>query len=151
MAAGQHSARLSFQRWNMRPGFEVVVVGAGPAGAAAARDIAAAGASVLLLEEHRAIGEPLHCSGLVTPRMLKLADVTHDVVLAEINGAVINLPSGRRVPVGGAGPYAVAIDRVRFDEELVVRAERSGACLRTGSKLVGIEREKGGLKLRVRF
>jgi geranylgeranyl reductase family protein len=131
--------------------FDAVVVGAGPAGSAAARDIAAAGHRVLLLEEHARIGEPLHCSGLVTPRTLDIAGIDQDIVLNRINGATINLPSGRRVPVGGTGPYAFAIDRVRFDEELVEQAQARGAQLRTGSKLTGIERDCGGsVKLCIR-
>jgi geranylgeranyl reductase family protein len=132
------------------PSYDAVIVGAGPAGAATARGIAGRGYSVLLLEEHREIGEPLHCSGLVTPRTLALAGVSPEVVLNQIDGALINLPSGRCLAVGGAGPYAVAIDRVRFDRELVAQAGAAGAQLRTGNKLVGIERDGGELMLKLR-
>ena len=53
--------------------FDVVVVGAGPAGGYAAGAIAKAGYEVALLEEHREVGEPIqfftfdletiHCTG----------------------------------------------------------------------------------------
>ena len=129
--------------------YDAVVVGAGPAGSATARDVAAAGYRVLLLEEHAAIGEPLHCSGLVTPRTLALAGASEAIVLNEMRGAFINLPSGTCLPVGGSELYAKAIDRVAFDRELVCQAQRQGACLRTGSKLVDIERNGGTLRLSV--
>ena len=54
----------------MNTDYDAIVVGAGPAGSATARDIAARGFRTLLIEEHGAVGEPLHCAGLVTPRTL---------------------------------------------------------------------------------
>src|SRR4029453_7679153 len=44
---------------------DVIVVGAGPGGLAAARALAADGRSVLVLEEHAIVGEPVHCTGLL--------------------------------------------------------------------------------------
>ena len=127
--------------------YDAVVVGAGPAGSATARDVAAAGHSVLLLEEHALIGEPLHCSGLVTPRTLVMAGASDAIVLNEINGAFVNLASGACLPIGGSGLYAKAIDRVALDRELVDQAQSRGARLRTGSKLVAIERRGSLLRL----
>ena len=49
--------------------FDVVVIGAGPAGGYLAGKVAAAGYDVALVEEHREIGEPIQCGGLVTPRV----------------------------------------------------------------------------------
>ncbi len=120
------------------------------AGAATARDIAAAGFRVLLIEEHAAVGEPLHCSGLITPRTLELAGLQSDMVLNEFGGAFVNLASGTRFSIGGAGPYAVAVDRVRLDREIVAQAQEQGADLRTSSKLVNIERLAGKLQLSIK-
>lgn len=39
--------------------YEVVIIGGGPIGCAVARDIAAAGCRVLVVEEHPRIGDPL--------------------------------------------------------------------------------------------
>lgn len=50
--------------------YDAVVVGAGPAGSATARDIALEGFKVLLIEEHAAVGGPSHCPGLVARRTL---------------------------------------------------------------------------------
>ncbi|HEV2356996.1 MAG TPA: FAD-dependent oxidoreductase, partial [bacterium] len=43
--------------------YDVVVVGAGPGGAEAARAAAGQGLRALLLEEHRTVGLPTHCTG----------------------------------------------------------------------------------------
>jgi len=46
----------------MRPHYDVVVVGAGPAGSTAARFAANQGAAVALLEKDREIGVPVRCA-----------------------------------------------------------------------------------------
>lgn len=127
--------------------YDVVVVGAGPAGSAVARDIAGAGFKTLLVEEHACIGEPLHCAGLVSPRTLALASVGDDVVLNQLTGAFINGPGGGRLAVGGERVHALAIDRVRFDRELAAQAQARGAELSLQSRLMEIQREGRGLRL----
>lgn len=130
--------------------FDAVVVGAGPAGALSARDMAAAGHRVLLLEDHAEIGEPLHCSGLVTGRTLEVAGVGPELVLNTINGSYLNHAAGKRVEIGGARPYAYVIDRVGFDRAIVGQAVCHGTEVTMRSRLIGIERVSGGLSLRVR-
>lgn len=43
--------------------YDVIVVGAGPAGCVAAKAASRHGVRVILIEEHQAIGSPRHCPG----------------------------------------------------------------------------------------
>ena len=43
---------------------DIVVIGAGPAGLHAARLLAERGLDVIVLEEHEAVGQPVHCTGI---------------------------------------------------------------------------------------
>ena len=52
---------------------DVLIVGGGPAGAAVAKGLSKNGFSVIIVEEHREIGRPVQCSGLVSPRVLEIA------------------------------------------------------------------------------
>jgi len=131
--------------------YDAIVVGAGPAGSATARDIAAQGFRTLLIEEHEAIGEPLHCAGLVTPRTLELAGVTDGLVINELRGGFVNSPLGARLPLGGDRLRAVAIQRQRLDELLAAAAQEAGVQLRTGARLVALERQPGTLAVRVNW
>lgn len=122
--------------------FDALVVGAGPAGSRVARDLALAGLDVGMLEENREIGRPCHCSGLVSPRTLDLAQVDHDLVINEIRGAVIHSPDRAPVRVGGDRVHGHVIDRVELDRRLADQATRAGVELiqpaRFGSyRLVG--------------
>ena len=133
----------------MNTDYDAVVVGAGPAGSATARDVAVRGFRTLLIEEHEAIGEPLHCAGLVTPRTLELAGVTDGLVINELRGGFVNSPLGARLPLGGDRLRAVAIHRQRLDELLAVAAQQAGTELWTSARLVGLERQPGALAVHV--
>ncbi len=49
----------------MKPAYDVVVIGAGPAGSIAARTTAQAGLSTLLIEKRQEIGSPVRCGEAV--------------------------------------------------------------------------------------
>lgn len=120
--------------------YDVVIVGAGPAGSATARDIAAKGFRVLLLEEHSSVGRPVHCAGLVSLRALGVAKVDDGVVLNKIGRAVVRAPSGQEFGIGDGRVRAVVIDRERFDQALAEQAQNQGAELLLGTSFVAFER-----------
>ena len=116
---------------------DVIVVGAGPAGSAAATHLARAGLDVLLLEKST-FPRPKVCGDGLTPRGVKqLIDLGIDC--SEQNGWLHN--RGLRVLGGGVSlelewptlatfpDYGVVRPRQDFDELLVRHAEKSGARL----------------------
>ncbi len=125
---------------------DVAVVGAGPAGSRTARNLARAGLSVRLLEEHRRVGVPSHCSGLISPRTLREAEIGEDAIIHRITGAFVHTANGGEVALGGEKTRAVAIDRVRWDETLCEQAQAAGADL-VRARLVNVSRENGHVRL----
>src|SRR5437870_4079650 len=125
---------------------DVAVVGAGPAGSRTARHLARAGLSVRLLEEHRRVGVPSHCSGLISPRTLREAEIGEDAIIHRITGAFVHTAHGSEVALGGDKTRAVAIDRVRWDETLAEQAQVAGADL-VRARLTGVERENSHVRL----
>ena len=125
---------------------DVAVVGAGPAGSRTARNLARAGLRVRLLEEHRRVGVPSHCSGLISLRTLREAEIGEEAVIHRITGAFVHTYSGEEAALGGGDTRAVAIDRVRWDETLCEQAQDAGAEL-VRARLVHAERENGGVRL----
>lgn len=129
--------------------WDVIVIGAGPAGCFTAKLIALSGFKVLILEEHQEIGYPIQCAGLISPRAMELAGVDKNAVLNNLTGLQVHSPLSALFDVKGNRDLALAIDRVSFDQELAAKAENAGAVLIKGRKVEGIERIVGGFKLRI--
>lgn len=128
--------------------FDVVIVGAGPAGSLAAERIARKGFQVALLEEHREIGEPIQCGGLVTPRVFDYV-TCKETILAEIHGAEIFSPKGRCLRIDGHETEAVVVDRAMFDRAIATEAVRAGAHTFLGTQAQAASYADGGVEVLV--
>ena len=114
--------------------WDVVIVGAGPAGGRVATHFANRGHSVLILEEHEEIGRPFQCAGLVTPNAMKEVGLFHSI-LEEVDGALIHGPSGTLVPVGSEGKIRTyVVCRKIFDQGVVKQSLEAGADIWLNSK-----------------
>jgi len=122
-----------------RDRYDIVVVGAGPAGAIAAKESAERGASVLLIEERRSIGLPIQCTGLLSVRGFKAAGACGDVILREIKGVVAHGPSGQKITAEREETHAYVMDRDRFDCDLIEQAKQAGVEVRVPASATGIE------------
>src|SRR5882672_9403233 len=107
--------------------FEVLIVGAGPAGSFAAERLASAGTSVALFDG-RPDGEPKACGGGVTAKALKAWPHLLDAVGRTIHELDLYAPSGRKLHLELDEPFAV-YSRRAFDSYLRDRAVAAGAQL----------------------
>lgn len=112
--------------------YDVIVIGGGPAGCETARLIAEKGYKVLVAEEHRKIGEPIQCAGLVSLRTLKAAALPGGMNISQIHGAYVHSPGGEVLSFRDREAYAFVIDRSEFDRKLSERAQAAGAEILTG-------------------
>ncbi len=110
-----------------QPGYDVVVVGAGPVGSMAARLCAEYGLSTLCIEEHGTIGYPVQCAGLLSGNAFSECEVSKKSVLNEVSGAEIISDSGRRLLIDAGTTKAFVVDRGILDREMAGRAANAGA------------------------
>ena len=129
--------------------YDAIIVGGGPSGSFTAANIAKNGFSVLMIEEHKKIGEPVQCAGLVSPRTLALASAPENIVLKSYWGARILSPLGAELPVSGDRIYAQAVDRAAFDRHVAGLAEQPGADIITGARAAGITRVRDGFRVNI--
>ena len=70
---------------------------------------------------------PSHCSGLISLRTLREAEIGEDAIMHRITGAFVHTQAGSEVALGGGETQAVAIDRIKWDQALCEQAQEAGA------------------------
>lgn len=127
---------------------DVVVVGAGPGGAEAARAAAGQGLRTVLLEEHRTVGLPTHCTGKLSGHAFREFDLPPALAVNTLSAAVFHSPGGIAVRVRRPSADSHVVDRVAFDQWLVARAAAAGADVMTGVRATHAARDGGRLRVR---
>ena len=124
--------------------FDVVVVGAGPAGSTAAFRLARSGASVLLLDRAR-FPRDKPCGGGVTLRATRELPVDVSPVVEDVVDRMeLRLNYGARFERGGTRPLVWMTQRRLLDAHLAAEAARAGATFRDGVRVTALSEEGGG-------
>jgi digeranylgeranylglycerophospholipid reductase len=128
---------------------DVVVVGAGPAGSLAARQLARKGLSVQFLEEHSQVGRPVHCAGLIgIEGLANNGVIPHTgVVLQRVRRSIFHAPSGAQLILDKGEPHAFVLHRDRLDQQIAKEAEAAGATLQLETRVIHVNRERTGMRL----
>lgn len=134
-------------RSRLKNEYDVVIVGAGPAGSTAAYSAAKAGAEVLVLDRRRELGVPVQCGEALAEDVLKELDIKPDPIWAvnRTNAVKIVSPGGVEVRVAerAGGKTGYMLNRKAFDRFLALRAADAGADIRVGAFVYDLVQEDG--------
>jgi geranylgeranyl reductase family protein len=132
---------------------DVLVVGAGPAGATAARALAMAGVTVRLLDRSK-FPRNKPCGGgislRVLPRFPYLEQALTRIATHRVSRLYLEGPDGDSAVVRSHVPAALMVRRVEFDELLVALARQAGAELVEGVDIVAASQDAHGVRLTAR-
>lgn len=144
----------------MKNEYDVIVIGAGPAGTVAARYAASQGVSVLVLEKDRDVGYPVRCGEAVSKdRISEFIEPDKKWICAEISKFSFIAPNGSEV-VLQFDQQGYILERRIFDYELAKQASEAGAKVLTrtyvngllfyGNKVSGVKYEYRGEQKQVK-
>ncbi|MEM3670341.1 MAG: NAD(P)/FAD-dependent oxidoreductase [Thermoprotei archaeon] len=125
---------------------EIAVLGAGPAGLLAACRLAEAGFAVTVFEEHRSVGYPEHCTGIVRSDFFRTVGYSElesaGLDLAGYSHGYVKAMSGadcRRIDSGAT--KAIMIDRPGYEAKLEEIAHSTGVSFAFGSKAALVKKD----------
>ncbi|HHV62357.1 MAG TPA: NAD(P)/FAD-dependent oxidoreductase [Firmicutes bacterium] len=115
--------------------YDALVVGAGPAGACAARRLALDGARVLMAERKPRVGMPVQCAEYVPMFITYYVPLEAGHIAQRVDEMETFLPTGEVVRNRFPG---YVLHRSLFDKSLVASALKAGAELLLGARVTGL-------------
>lgn len=107
--------------------YDVIIVGAGPAGSYIAYELSSLGHDVAVFEEKSASRLNVCCTGIISTECFQSLDLGTDVILTEVNSAKFFSPSGKCISLQTKNVQAYVVNRLLLDKTLVSKAQSRGA------------------------
>jgi len=107
--------------------YDVIIVGAGPAGSHIAYELASSGHNVAIFEKKSAPGLNACCTGIISTECLQSLDIDADVIFTRVNSAKFFSPSGRCLRFQTETVQAYVVNRLLLDKALASKAQSGGA------------------------
>lgn len=130
--------------------YDIVVIGAGPAGSVTARFAAEKGAEVLVIERRREVGVPVLCGEGISKKIDSWGMLdSRKWIAREMDGARIYSPNRTMVELSAdkaGNETGYVIHRDLFDQELARKAMKAGAEYMMNTRAVGLLKENGRIK-----
>ncbi len=127
--------------------YDVIVAGAGPAGATTAYELARRGFRVLLLDKER-LPRYKVCAGGVTLKTTQLLDFDLSPAYEEeISRGTCTYRGGSPITIDFGEPVGWTVMRDKFDQLIVRQAQRAGAEVLDSERVTGVEFLSGGVSV----
>jgi len=131
--------------------YDVVVVGAGPAGSMTAKHAALNGAKVLMIEKRQEIGSPVRCGEGISRNSLAEVGITPDKrwISTDVDGAIIVSPSGNRFVINekqAGNEVGMVLERDMFDKALAADAAKAGVEIMLKTSAIGLIKDTDKIK-----
>jgi geranylgeranyl reductase family protein len=123
----------------MKKKYDVAIVGGGPIGSYTAYQLAERGLDVCILDEKKAIGKDIICTGIVSKEAFQRYDLPNKAILSRIDSFTLVSPTGQRLKYTHPDVFAYVVNREDFDEGLLKLAKRGGVDVHLNNRVSCIE------------
>ena len=122
--------------------YDIIVVGAGPAGNVAASRLSSLGYGVAVLDRRHDIGDKL-CTGIVGLECVRRFPPHPSIVQHEAVEATVVSPAGERYRIAREQTQAFVLDRVAYVRSLADTAAEAGTEYHLGHQVTGVDTSNG--------
>jgi len=123
----------------------ISIIGAGPVGNYLASKLARNGEKVVVYEEHKKIGDPIACTGILTSYLKDFMKVDEEYIVNKINQTNVYSPEGKFISIKLKENFIV--NREQFDKHLADVAKSNGAKYKVGKRVNRVLKVKSGYNL----
>ena len=127
--------------------YDVIIVGAGPAGSYTAYELASSGHHVAVFEEKNAPGLNACCTGIISTECFQSLDLNTDGILTRVNSAKFFSPSGRCLRLQTENVQAYVVNRFLLDKEMASKAQSGRAQYFFSSLVIDINHGKDNIQV----
>ncbi len=120
--------------------WDVIIVGAGPAGLMCAETLSQSGLSILALEKNKVFGEKV-CGGGLTRKCLELLDIPDHIIEHKIHRTAVFSRRGRS-QTNAPEPFIFTVNRVTFGTWQKNRLQHSTVEIHNNAKVTQIDADK---------
>ena len=128
--------------------YDIIIIGAGPAGSMAAITAAKKGLSVALIDRRNRIGYPKQCAEGINKNIFSLVGLKKqdEWISNKIDSLIGGTPGKGKLYLKAKRSEGYILERKVFDPALSEIAESCGANLITGTEVLSINKERVKLK-----
>jgi len=134
--------------FNLMENYEIVIVGAGPAGLKCAEILAKNNKKVLVLEKNKIIGDKV-CAGGLTLRDLELG-IPDKIIQRKFKKIIFHTPH-QDTEIKLDKPFLATIDRKDLGKWMAEKAKKAGAEIRLNSEVKKIDNKTVNKKIKYKY
>ena len=126
--------------------YDVIVVGAGPAGSSASLKLAQTGIRVLLIDRKKRPGTPKECAEGVGARIFDLIKmpIAEEWISNRFDSASVSFAASGKITFKTFNTKVYVLNRKVFDYDLAMQAQRAGAQLLFGTPVTDVSISRDG-------
>ena len=124
---------------------DIIIIGAGPAGATMSRILSQQGMDVMVFDKRKELGEPVRCGEGLGSRevIVQDLDIPKQCISTEIHGAKVIAPDGSEIVWKDKETSGWVLERKMFDKWLMEQAIKQGARVKAYTRVIDLIKKDG--------